>query len=208
MVPHDTGPPRACVCARASLCTDPFVSVCLALCCRVVGPYGNHTYLDGILPPDITLGSIDMNVGRTPVDPAYASIVHHKKLVVPWMEDDPGLTGVQLWVNRTLGHMQDARDYGIDELLGIHWRTRGIAPQISAMAQWSWDTTLTPQAFWADWIATEFGLTPGTDTFEMANAIFNSIDSFFMPVRLPPLHCTALHCQTRPVWLLSAVLTC
>lgn len=30
------------------------------------------------------------------------------------MEDDPGLTAPELWVNRTLEHMEDAHTYGCD----------------------------------------------------------------------------------------------
>lgn len=69
------------------------------------------------------------------MDPAYANITNHKKWAIPWMEDDPGLTGVQLWVNRTLMHANDAQIYGCDGLLGIHWRTHSIAPQVTAMAR-------------------------------------------------------------------------
>ena len=39
------------------------------------------------------------------------------------MEDDPGLLGVELWVNRTIEHARDARLYNISGLIGIHWRT-------------------------------------------------------------------------------------
>lgn len=49
-----------------------------------------------------------MDVGNTPVDPAYGQVTHHKKWVIPWMEDDPGLTVAELWVNRTLEHGLDA----------------------------------------------------------------------------------------------------
>ena len=41
------------------------------------------------------------------------------------MQDDPGLTAPELWVNRTLEHMEDAAKYGCNGLLGIHCK---VAP--------------------------------------------------------------------------------
>ncbi len=79
-----------------------------------------------------------MDVGNTPVDPSYKNVTRHAKWVIPWMEDDPGLTAPELWVNRTLQHMEDALAYGATGLLGIHWRTGITSPQITAMAQKSW----------------------------------------------------------------------
>ena len=66
------------------------------------------------------ISSIDMDVGDTPVDPSYVNITRHGKWAEPWMEDDPGLTAPQLWVNRTLMHMEDAKKYGCEGLLGLH----------------------------------------------------------------------------------------
>ncbi len=42
--------------------------------------------------------------------------------MIPWMEDDPGLTAPELWVNRSLEHGDQAEAYGADGLVGIHWR--------------------------------------------------------------------------------------
>jgi hypothetical protein len=61
----------------------------LATCGWVVGPGGDRTYWDTVLPSNWVISSIDMDVGNTPVDPAYALIKNHKKWVIPWMEDDP-----------------------------------------------------------------------------------------------------------------------
>ena len=64
----------------------------------------------------------------SPVDPAYTNITVHKdKWVIPWAEDDPGLTAPELWVNRTLLHAQAAQAYNATGLPLIHWRTRAIA---------------------------------------------------------------------------------
>jgi hypothetical protein len=41
-------------------------------------------------------------------------VTRHAKWAIPWMEDDPGLTAPELWVNRTLMHMEDSSKYGCD----------------------------------------------------------------------------------------------
>ena len=92
----------------------------LATCGWVVGPKGARWYMDVVLPPNWTISSIDMQVGNSPVDVAYKNITHHPKVVIPWLEDDPGLTSLELWVNRTLQHNQDAQAYGASGLLNIH----------------------------------------------------------------------------------------
>jgi hypothetical protein len=63
------------------------------------------------------------------------------KWAIPWLEDDPSLTSPQLWAGRMRKDAQDALAYGCDGLLGIHWRTRVLAPNISALAQTAWDQT-------------------------------------------------------------------
>jgi hypothetical protein len=60
----------------------------LATCGWVVGPLGARWYMDSILPPNWSISSIDMAVGNTPVDPAYANITHHPKWAIPWLEDE------------------------------------------------------------------------------------------------------------------------
>eukprot|EP00118_Oscarella_pearsei_P019329 m.204509 g.204509 ORF g.204509 m.204509 type:complete len:965 (+) comp39649_c0_seq9:56-2950(+) len=147
----------------------------LATCGWVVGPLPDRSIFDKFLSSNYSaITSIDMQVGNTPVDPAYSNITKHDKWAIPWMEDDPGLTAPQLWVNRTLQHMEDAKKYGCQGLLGIHWRTRQTSPQIAAMAQKSWDFSLTSETFWNSWCIEEFGIAdPAT--------IFSAIDSFNMP---------------------------
>lgn len=99
------------------------------------------------------------------------------RLVLNRMEDDPDLTAPQLWVNRTLMHMEDAKKYGCSGLLGIHWRTKEVGPQISAMLQKSWNADLNSHAFWLDWATTSFG----SNVAPAVAAVFDSIDSFLMP---------------------------
>jgi hypothetical protein len=73
----------------------------------------DRTIFDKTLPKTWdAITSIDMNTGHSPVDKSYANITEHNKWAIPWMEDDPTLTQPQLWVNRTLEHMEDAKKYG------------------------------------------------------------------------------------------------
>lgn len=59
----------------------------LASCGWTVGPLGARWYYDTKLPSSWTISSIDMDVGNTPVDPAYANITHRppaNKWAIPW----------------------------------------------------------------------------------------------------------------------------
>ena len=59
----------------------------LASCGWTVGPLGARWYYDTVLPPSWTISSIDMDVGNTPVDPAYENITHRpaaNKWTIPW----------------------------------------------------------------------------------------------------------------------------
>ena len=39
----------------------------------------------------------------------------------------------------------DALRYGCDGLMGIHWRTRALGPNVSALAQAAWDQAPGPR---------------------------------------------------------------
>jgi hypothetical protein len=57
---------------------------------------------------------------------------------IPWLEDDPALTSPQVWVGRMRRDAADARRYGATGLIGIHWRTRVLGPNVQALAQAAW----------------------------------------------------------------------
>ena len=54
------------------------------------------------------------------------------------MEDDPDMISAQLWVGRLRKDALDAYRYGCDGLFGIHWRTRILGPNVSALAKAAW----------------------------------------------------------------------
>ena len=153
----------------------------LASCGWTVGPLGARWYYDTVLPSSWTISSIDMDVGNTPVDPAYANITHRppgNKWAIPWAEDDPGLTAPELWVNRSLSHARDAAAYGVGGLLSIHWRTRMTSPQIGSAHAVAWNLSLTSTDYWGGWALGQFG---DAGVAAAAAAVFVGVDSFSLP---------------------------
>ena len=69
------------------------------------------------------------------------------------MEDDPRLTSVQLWVNRTLQHAKAAHSYGVTGYFGIFWRIRATSPQMGMLARvgWSLRADGDPTEYWRQW---------------------------------------------------------
>ena len=163
----------------------------------VVGPLPDRAIFDEVLPLAWdAITSIDLNTGHAPVDPSYLNVTRHPKWAIPWMEDDGSMTAVQLWINRTLVHMDTAHAYGCSGLLGIHWRTTVTAPAISAMGLKAWQPALDSTTFWREWAQQQFG-TDANASAQLA-AVFESVDSFAMPTivlwkdgpgNLEPGHC-------------------
>lgn len=104
-----------------------------------IGPKNDPLALDRLLPSDLPLAALTPQVGHLPAPPEFAAIRRRPAWVIPWMEDDPRLTVPQLWAGRTFRDAADALALGCYGLLGIHWRTRGLSPQISALARAAWD---------------------------------------------------------------------
>lgn len=111
----------------------------LATCGWVLGPQQNRALFDKVLPKSIAVSCINREVGKTPVDPAFSDVQGRGKWAIPWLEDDPALTSPQLWAGRMRRDAADAHRYGCDGLLGIHWRTINLAPNVAALAQAAWN---------------------------------------------------------------------
>lgn len=110
-----------------------------AVCGWVVGPQTDRAYFGRVLPEHVIISSINRQVGMAPIDPAYREISTHTKWAIPWLEDDPALTIPQLWVGRIRKDAADARRYGCRGLIGIHWRTKSIGPNVAALAEAAWE---------------------------------------------------------------------
>jgi hypothetical protein len=111
----------------------------LATCGWVLGPPGDRTRFDKLLPKDIPFSCINREVGFSPVEPSFADLSGRPKWAIPWMEDDPDLVSPQLWAGRMRKDAQDALKYGCTGLMGIHWRTKILGPTVSALAAAGWD---------------------------------------------------------------------
>jgi hypothetical protein len=117
----------------------------LATCGWVLGPQDDRAAFDRELPKEMPVSCINRQVGMTPVEPGFANVSGRGKWAIPWMEDDPALSAPQLWVGRMRRDAADAKRYGCTGLMGIHWRTRTLGPNVLALARAGWD-----QAGWAD----------------------------------------------------------
>jgi hypothetical protein len=114
-------------------------SFTLATCGWVLGPPQSPALFDERLPKNMPLSCINRTVGNTPVEPGFAAVKGRPKWAIPWMEDDPGMTMPQLWAGRMRRDAADALAYGCTGLMGIHWRTEVLAPNVSALAKAAWN---------------------------------------------------------------------
>ncbi|MCX6927896.1 MAG: malectin domain-containing carbohydrate-binding protein, partial [Verrucomicrobia bacterium] len=105
----------------------------------VLGPQHDRAAFDRDLPKTSPMSCINRQVGFDFVDSAFAQIEGRPKWVIPWLEDDPELVGMQLFSGRVRRDAADAQAYGCTGLLGIHWRTRILSPNFVTLAQAAWD---------------------------------------------------------------------
>jgi len=157
--------------AAAEKVAPPFT---LATCGWVLGPPQQPSLFDEMLPKEMPMSCINRNVGHAPVEPGFAKVEGRPQWAIPWIEDDPAMIIPQLWVGRMRKDAADARRYGCTGLLGIHWRTRILGPNVSALAQAAWDQSgwnpdvdgsgepladryLAAADFYADWALSQFG---------------------------------------------------
>lgn len=129
----------------------------LATCGWVLGPQYDRSYFDKMLPKDMPVSCINRQVGMEPVEPGFADVKGRSKWAIPWLEDDPAMTSPQLWVGRMRRDAFDALKYGCDGLMGIHWRTRILRPNVAALAQAAWD-----QSGWSTVHAATSGVVGGS----------------------------------------------
>ena len=109
-----------------------------------LGPDKDRTYYDAVLPKEMPFSCINLELGTVPVDPAFARIQGRPKWAIPWLENDLSMSNPEMWVGRMRKDAADALRYGCTGLMGIHWRTRDVGPELSALAQAAWD-----QSGWA-----------------------------------------------------------
>jgi len=147
---------------------------------------GHFPSLDRALPKDVAFSAINMSTGHAPVSENFSRLEGRQKWAIPWFEDDSVLTSIQLRAGRMRRDAVDARRYGCTGLMGLHWRTRTISPNIAALAQAGWEQgawsgpsrapdkprDLPIADFYADWATGQFGREAG----RAAAAIFTKLD--------------------------------
>jgi len=122
--------------AAAKKVKAPFT---LATCGWVLGPSQQPALFDEFLPKDMPMSCISRQVGHEFVEKGFAKVHGRPKWSIPWLEDDPALAAPQLWVGRMRKDAADSLAYGCTGLMGIHWRTRILGPNVSALAAAAWD---------------------------------------------------------------------
>ena len=138
-----------------------------------LGPQNDPLVLDRNLPKEIIISTQNLNVGKGPVQPEWAQITGRRKWDIPWMEDDFNLLSPQLWVNRTTHNADDAKKYGCEGLIGVHWRTKTITPQTMALAELGWNNQMNVKSFYDDFSHSQFG----SEAADQISTIFQQIDS-------------------------------
>lgn len=142
----------------------------LATCGWVLGPPNDRAQFDRVLPKDMPFSCINRGVGYSPLEKGFLNIEGRSKWAIPWMEDDPDMISTQLWVGRLRKDALDAYRYGCDGLFGIHWRTRILGPNVSALAKAAWTADewlegadlesrdVHSDDFYRDWVKSQFGV--------------------------------------------------
>ncbi|MBN8457510.1 MAG: hypothetical protein J0M04_06720 [Verrucomicrobia bacterium] len=111
----------------------------LGTCGWVLGPQQNRAAWNELLPKNAPIANINPLAGHAPIDAGFSLIKGRPKWAIPWFENDPDMIAWQPWVKRMRYDAVDALRRGCTGLMGIHWRTRILAPNISALAQAGWD---------------------------------------------------------------------
>jgi hypothetical protein len=119
----------------------------LATCGWVLGPQSDRAALDRFLPPSSPMSAINAAVGYGAIDRQFANLSDRPRWAIPWLENDGDLTSPELWTGRMRFDAADALRLGCTGLIGIHWRTRILAPAISALAAAAWDQSWVPAGF-------------------------------------------------------------
>ena len=111
----------------------------------VLGPKNDRAAFDKMIPKTIAMSAISRQLGHTPVDPAFGRIEGRSKWAIPWMEGDDGVLACpQLWAGRTRKDAADALAYKCEGLMGLHWRTRVMGPNVAVLARAGWDQPWNP----------------------------------------------------------------
>jgi hypothetical protein len=119
----------------------------LATCGWVLGPQQDRAAMDRLLPLSSPMSTINAAVGYGAIERQFANLSDRPRWAIPWLENDGDLTSPELWAGRMRYDAADALRLGCTGLIGIHWRTRILAPAISALAAAAWEQPWVPADF-------------------------------------------------------------
>ncbi len=111
----------------------------------VLGPKHDRSAFHKAIPGSIPVSCITEMFSFIPLDENYGKMEGRKTWAIPWMESDNYLANPQIFVSRSRKDAADALAYGCEGLMGLIWRTRIIAPTISALAQAGWRQPWNPE---------------------------------------------------------------
>ena len=116
----------------------------------VLGPAQDRAAYDRDLPQSIAMSALNRELGTIPVDEGFGRVADREKWAIPWMENDvdDGLAGLQLTAGLMRRDAADALKYRCTGLIGLHWRTEIISPNVSALAQAAWDQSWNTPGEW------------------------------------------------------------
>ena len=89
-----------------------------------------------------------------------------------------GLTAVQQWVGRNLQHAASALALGASGHASLTWRTATVAPALTAVAMFPFNTSLTAPDFFQEYAAAAFG---GGEPAAALGALLTAVDGAAMP---------------------------
>ena len=116
---------------------------------------------DKILPQDVIFtchDNIDASFGPNVSTPWGQLPPHRQRWAMPWVEGDIDDCWVRQPNVESLGSLApDALNKGCQGLLTLQWRTRDVEEETGYVAQYSWDTTLTPRKFYHTMARHAFG---------------------------------------------------
>ncbi|NLG00840.1 MAG: hypothetical protein GX565_11925 [Lentisphaerae bacterium] len=148
---------------------NPFT---LATCGWVLGPQQDRAALDRLLPKNVPMSCINRRGGHKADEPYFANITGRPKWVIPWLENDADLIAPQLWAGRMRWDAADALRLGCTGLLGIHWRTKQMAPNVAALAAAAWDQP---------WLPSDYDRSPLPPVKEIFGALGGTSETFQEP---------------------------
>ena len=167
---------------------NPFT---LATCGWVLGPQQNRAAFDQLLPKESPMGCINRNLGHDGLDAGFSTIKNRPLWAIPWMENDPNMVAYQPWAKRMLFDAADARRRDCTGLMGIHWRTKILSANLSALAQAAWDQSWVPADFFSKQATVNLGtvgLNPaltiqGTEEAPVYQSLRWDLDAY--PIEVP-----------------------